>query len=183
MVGHESATPANARPPRVTAFRRRLQRFRRLLPRHLSAAWLGAALLYLADLRTLPEPVVAFVVSTGIAIVGAVIATVQETPVGRTDTLPGGGRPGTTTDEQQPGLAPAQPAQVPPAVRPGFLDVTAYPAAAPDETQCPRCGSFAVHLSTAASDAADASCRNCGTEWRQEPCAPPDVVVRSWLHH
>jgi hypothetical protein len=160
MAGRESAAPTDAGPPGGAAFWR-------LLPRHLSAAWLGAALPYLADLRTLPEPVIAFVVSTGIATAGAVIATVQRTA---------------TTDEP-PDLVFEEPVPEQPAVRPGLLDVTAYPAAAPDETQCPRCGSFTVNLTATAPDVADARCRNCGTEWRQEPCAPPDVAVRSWLYH
>jgi hypothetical protein len=150
----------------------RRQGIARLLPWHLSVAWLTVAFLYLAHPGWLPSPFFALVISTLIAVAaaGLLFAQTRQVPAAPPlrSTDPGADRPGSVDVEP----TPVKPAAV--AAKP--LDLHDYAAAGADERQCPQCGGFDVR---AAPDGS-AACRTCQFVWREQH--QPTVVIRSWLH-
>jgi hypothetical protein len=174
--------------------------FVRHLPQHLSVAWLAVALLYLLDIGTLPEPVLAFVIGTAVAIgmsasravpAGAGHSLRAEEPSARA----------VRTDAAR-GLPEAAWAPAPEAVKaePAVIDPSVYRQASPTEIQCPRCGGFAVSLLADPDSDPDSDpdadpdpdpdldagnavrCQVCGNEWSWDQQRMPDVTIRSWLH-
>jgi hypothetical protein len=147
----------------------RREAFPRALPVYLGVAWAAAALPYLAGGDHLPEPWLAVVVSTAVGAAGACAGTLAAT----------GASAGMVAARR--GAALAVPLPVPPPGIPqrprGPIDLSRYRSPAV-EVQCPHCGGFAVEVTPDAR----AACHTCRHVWVRNPSAPPDVIVRSWLH-
>jgi hypothetical protein len=148
----------------------RREAFLLALPVYLGVAWAAAALPYLARVGHLPEPWLTMVVSTTVGVVGAWAGT-----------LAAAGAPAAMVAARRGG-AVAAPSPVlepgPPQMPRASIDLTQYRGVPAVEVQCPRCGGFAV----AVKSNARATCHTCRHVWVRDPSAPPDVIVRSWLH-
>lgn len=156
--------------------------------RSMTATWFALAILYFAEPRGLPEPMVALLVGTTIGLASGLVkgATTsdQGSPavVGREVGVAGTPRPSPdqrypllTTERPPASAAPATVATTPP------LDLDSYERADPLELQCPRCGRFTTEREPG-SGPVFARCHTCRERWRiDDPSAAPDVVVRSWL--
>ncbi len=168
----------------------------RVLPWHLTVAWLTVCLLYVWHASWLPSPMAAFGLSTviGTAAAGLLVAAGARGPGARSDS---GARPaplaGSRTIARPPDvpgepLAASAPLSTPepvigsvPLARNPFDalggDLDGYPSVPADEVQCPHCGGFDAQPVAPGS----ARCRTCAQVWR--PDVPTTVSVRSWLHH
>ena len=147
----------------------------RLLPWHLSVAWLTVAFLYLAHPGWLPSPLPALVISTLIAVAASGLlfawtGQVQAVPPVRSANQRVDRPESVTASAANPG--PPDPVTVD--AQP--LDLRNYAGAGADERQCPQCGGFDVPVAPDGS----AVCRTCRYVWREED--QPAVVIRSWLH-
>jgi hypothetical protein len=157
--------------------------FVRQLPRHLSVAWLAVALLYFLDIGTLPEPVVAFVVGSGVAIL---MSASRAAPAGAGLGLKAGEPSARAVRTDARGLPEAAIVAAPVAeqaerVR-AVIDPSGYRQASPTEIQCPRCGGFEVALLANSDASGAAQCQVCGNRWSWDQEQMPDVTIRSWLH-
>ena len=147
----------------------------RLLPWHLSVAWLTVAFLYLAHPGWLPSPFAAFVISTLIAVAASGLLFAWTGQVPAVPPL----RSPDPRNNRQASMTPSTPEPAPlnrvtGDVEP--LDLDSYGGAHADECQCPQCGGFDV----AGTPDGSAACRTCRLVWREEH--QPAVVIRSWLH-
>ena len=182
--------------------------FARGVPPQLSAAWLAISPLYVLGRRGLPEPMVALLVSTAIGVFSAAVLALVTVRVGRPPPdevphVPDPGRPGpavmpftpTNPSSRSTGGSVTEvrrdrstsPPVVVPSSRTGAqfdgaqFDGDRYPSVRWDETQCPRCGSFAVAPGRI-DGSVDAGCGVCCFVWPVgDGLAHPDVIVRSWL--
>ncbi len=145
----------------------------RLLPWHLTVAWLTVAFLYLAHPRWLPSPFPAFVISTLIAVAasGLLFTWAEQVPAGRS-----GRTQGPVVARPEPVTAPSVEPMPPNGATRSPIEVHRYAGAPADECQCPHCGGFDV----AGTPEGSATCRTCRHQWRTEQ--QPTVVIRSWLH-
>lgn len=152
----------------------------KVLPLHLTAAWLTVAVLYIVHATWLPSPFPAFLLSTLVGLAGSAVLVMTMHRAAKTTPEPR--RPAAQVLTRTTGPITDLPVSTAPPPLPitgenrAPADRAGYPSAAQDERQCPRCGGFAVAVGTDGS----ARCRTCTHRWQADQ--PAIASVRSWLH-
>jgi hypothetical protein len=160
------------------------------VPPCATVVWLATSVLYFADLPNLPNPAIAVVASSALALVAASLVVVLGSD-GQPDPRSGSPLPGAPAQTRPARavplpapaeLAPRAPPERPP-VRPlVVINLLRYPPVEATERQCTYCGGFEIDVRTNRSGGLDWECRTCFTAGPVDPIINPDVIVRSWLH-
>jgi hypothetical protein len=164
------------------------------VPPCASLVWLATSVLYFLDLPNLPDPAIALVASTALALVAAGVVGVlgsngrpapvapRSSELATPTSVPGS--PVQPTRVQPTPVHTAEPPPNPPLPTPApfVLDRRRYPPVDPAERQCTYCGGFEVAVEPDRPGGPAWQCRTCSTTGPLDPAVVPDVIVRSWLH-
>jgi hypothetical protein len=156
--------------------------------RHLAVAWGAASVPYFIGVKSVPEPIVGFLLASVVGVAGGdleawakvrrsqnarsatTILAKADVPILRAPLAVTEPPPANRTSKNRPKLA--------------TVDFGRYERCSSEtaEIQCPHCGAFAVKTVRLESGELDARCEVCAKRWQLDGSTDlPDVAVRSWL--